>query len=156
MWVYYGILYSIILLDPILYIYIYIYHFPLDPILRSGKRTRSIKKLVGVDPRSRSRIHGWLENHKFHCPVVRSPGHVRVQLRCGEAVTEVRCQGGWTAGQICRANLALEKYGKSWLVEEPAERPEIFQWSSLIKWCVSTSQGRSGKIWEESVFCCCF
>ena len=41
--------------------------------------------------------------------MVRSPGNVRVQLRCGEALTEVRCQGGWTAGH-CRANLALEKW----------------------------------------------
>ena len=48
----YIMVYSIILLDPILYIYIHISHFPLDPILRSGKRIRSIKQLVGVDPRS--------------------------------------------------------------------------------------------------------
>jgi hypothetical protein len=50
-WVYYGIFYHIIG-SHIVYIYICISHFPLDPILRSGKRISSIKKLVGVDPRS--------------------------------------------------------------------------------------------------------
>ena len=50
---YMGILWYILSYYWIPYcIYICISHFPLDPILRSGKRISSIKKLVGVDPRS--------------------------------------------------------------------------------------------------------